>query len=129
VTADEPRPAELSRRVDDLRDEMRTSFQNIGVRLDRMPTNDILLAYLATRDQEMKTLGEDVKELTAAIAQERAERQAAVASERTDRESAIKEQAARIENSRRWGIGIALTALGVLVGVVTFIVNVSGGTP
>lgn len=127
MSVEEPRPAELSRRVDDLRDEMRTSFRDIGVRLDRMPTNDILLAYLATRDAEMKSMGENLKELTAGLAQERVERIAAVSTEQQARETAMKEQAARIEGSRRWGIGIALTGLGTLVGVVGFILNASGG--
>lgn len=126
MTDDEPRPAELSRRMNDLRDEMRTSFRDIGVRLDRMPTNDILLAYLATRDQEMKAISEDLKELTADLAQERSERMAADLTERTDREAQSKEQATRIEASRRWGIGIAISAAGVLLGVLGYITQIGG---
>jgi hypothetical protein len=121
MAEEEPRPAELSRRMNDLRDEMRTSFRDISVRLDRMPTNDILLAYLATRDAEMKAQGEDLKELTAGLAQERVERIAAVGAEQQAREAALEKMTIRIEASRRWGIGIALSGGSLLLGVVVFV--------
>lgn len=112
--------------MNDLRDEMRTSFRDIGVRLDRMPTNDILLAYLATRDQEMKAISEDLKELTADLAQERSERMAGDAAEVAARETAISGQASRIEASRRWGIGIALSGGTLILGVIAFITQLGG---
>lgn len=112
---EEPRPAEVWRRVNDLRDEMRTSFRDLGVRLDRMPTNDILLAYLATRDQEMKTLGENLKELTADLA-----------TERTERMAADTAQSERMTAGQRWALTFAVSVVVAVVGLAAFIINVSG---
>ena len=92
MTAEEPRPAELARRHDDLSARMAAGFNEIGRRLDRVPTTDIMLAYLATRDQEMKANSEDIKDLAKALADERAERLQAVERERAAREVSLAEE-------------------------------------
>lgn len=123
---EEPRPAELSRRIDDLSVRVAEGFREVGMRLDRMPTNDILLAYLATRDQEMKTNGEDIKDLAASLANERTERVQADAHEKAEREKADQRIVDSAATAKRWAVGVALTAGGTLLGVLTFVLDFGG---
>ena len=124
---EEPRPAELARQYTDLSKRMDAGFRDVGIRLDRMPTNDILLAYLATRDQEMKMLGEDVKEVVASLATETAERRAGLEAERHSRETQAKQDRERAEQTRRFTLSFALSCLVALIGVGAFILNLAPG--
>jgi hypothetical protein len=123
----EPRPAELSRRIDEVGKRMDAGFRDVGIRLDRMPTNDILLAYLATRDQEMKTLGEDVKDLAASLGKETAERRASMEAEKAARTLQAKEDRDRAEQTRRFAMTFALSAVVAMLGLSAFIINLAGG--
>lgn len=124
---DEPRPAELMRLYNELSVRVADGFHKIELRLDRMPTNDILLAYLATRDQEMKTNGDDIKELTAAIADERNERKAAD----KDVESRLNEKIAALEDRLQKGRTLAWSITGVVSAIILggggYIVTALGG--
>lgn len=138
---EEPRPAELSRRIDALDARVADGFRELAMRLDRMPTNDILLAYLATRDQEMKANGEDIKDLAGIMANERAERmqaderekaarERAIAEERRTREkeleaerTARKEAEDRADRDRKWNRTFALGIAGSFIGLAGMLIS------
>lgn len=117
MTAEEPRPAELARRIDALDARVAEGFRDFGIRLDRMPTNDVLLAYLATRDQEMKTNGEDIKDLTKGLADERSERMQA--------DQRIIDQAAA---AKRWIVTAGISGAVLFLGILGFVLDF-GGAP
>lgn len=98
-----PSTGELSRRMDALAKDVREGFSEIrsdlSNRFDKVPTNEIILAWLATRDAEVKALGDDVNELKIEIKSARAEASAA----------------------KRFGWQIAIGGGGLLLAVVTFL--------
>lgn len=127
---DEPRPAELLRLYNELSARVADGFHKIELRLDRMPTNDILLAYLATRDQEMRTNGEDIRDLVAALAEERVAREKAIAEERRAREKdlAAIEKARiasdeRADRDRKWARTFALGVVGTAIALIGMAIN------
>lgn len=112
---EEPRPAELSRRIDELSRRQDTAFRDISSRLDQMPTEKTLLALFATRDSEINGLREDVKTLDAALDAERTARQSGDEKIEDDRKA-----------DRKWTFGAIITAGGLVLAV---IVNIAQGIP
>lgn len=93
MSTEPPTIGEVSRRVDDLRSEVRDGNRGIHERLDKMPTNELLLAYLAKTDSEVAGLKEDVTEM------------------RSDLVGFKKS----IADARRWGIGAVISCGGLLI--------------
>lgn len=114
----EPTPNELSRRLDDLRDELRTGMKGLNERLDRMPTSELMTAYLAKTDTEITSLRDDVIELTKALSRERSER-----------ESGDKDIVAEAATAKRWAVGVAISGAVAVIGFVGFLLQVAGGSP
>lgn len=112
---EDPRPAELSRRIDELSRRQDDAFRDIGTRLDQMPTEKTLLALFASRDGAINGLVDDVKTLTAALEAERIARQAAITKVEEDRKA-----------DRKWTFGAIVTAGGLVLAV---IVNIAQGIP
>lgn len=94
-----PNNSELSRRLDDQRSEMREGFRGINERLDKVPTNELLLAYLAKTDGEVATVKEDVAEIKTDLA-------------------GFKKS---IAEARRWGMGAAISAGGVAIAALALL--------
>lgn len=101
---EEPRPAELSRRIDDLRDEVRAGNRGINERLDKMPTNEMLLLYLAKTDSELATVKGNVDEIKVEL-------------------DGFKKQ---IADARRWGIGALISAGGLIVAALGLARSIAG---
>ncbi len=93
MVTEPPNNSELSRRLDDQRSEMREGFRGLYERLDKVPTNELLLAYLAKTDAEVATVKEDVTEI------------------KRDLDGFKK----AISDARKWGIGAAISAGGLAV--------------
>lgn len=51
--AEEPSPRELERRMDDMRDEMRSGFAQINSRFDKVPTSELLMAHPNAWQQQL----------------------------------------------------------------------------
>lgn len=123
-----PRPDVLAERIEGLG----RRFTGVEQRLNGLATKDELVALIQSRDllttQQFNALMDDVKNLTAALATERAERMAADASEKTDRETGDKANEERVSRSRT----LALSAIGLVVSVVLgllVLINQIGGAP
>lgn len=128
--ADEPgpRPDVLAERIDGLG----RRFSGVEDRLSGLATKDELVALIQGRDQltaaQFAAQAEDIRNLTAALATERAERIAAVEKEATERTAGDKENEERANKSRTY----ALSAIGLVVTVVlglVALINQIGGTP
>lgn len=136
---DEPRPDVLAERIDGLG----RRFGNVERRLDGLATKDELVALIQSRDelanQRIMTLTEDVKDLTAALATERAERQAADAAaaaalrEALEKESVARQEAVKeVEKRSKDARAFALSAIGLGVTIVLALVALIsqyGGAP
>ena len=109
MTVEEPRPAELSRRIDDIRDEFREGLKGLNERLDRMPTNDLLTAYLASTNGQVEGLRTGLSEL-----------KAHVATVESGLRAEIDAQEKKAIDAKRWAIGALLSAGGLVLGVLTF---------
>lgn len=107
--ADEPTPGELSRRINDVRDEVRTGMTGINERLDRMPTNDLLGAYLAKTDGQVEGLRGIVGELKTELS-----------TAKTGWKADLQALEEKLTRNKQWAVGACLTALGTIVGVLTF---------
>jgi len=112
---EDPRPAELARRIDELARRQDSGFRDIGSRLDQMADEKTLLALFASRDGAITGLVDDVKSLTAALDAERVARQAAISKVEDDRKA-----------DRKWTFGAIITAGGLVLAV---IVNIAQGLP
>lgn len=102
----DPTPGELSRRIDGmdsrfdtLTGEIRDMGRSINERFDRMPTSELLTAYLAKTDAEVAALKEDVVEIKAALP--------------------LIEK--RIVDAKRWAIGAVISGGGLVVGALGLI--------
>lgn len=104
----------LAERIDNLLKQV----GGITLRMDSLATEKTLIALIEGRDRvygaQLKALGDDVNDALAAIATERAERMSALATEKTERMNADRENEERVARSRT----IALTAIGIAVTVV-----------
>jgi hypothetical protein len=112
VTDTGPSNGELSRRMDSLAKDMREGLSEIRAdlrdRFDKVPTNEIILAWLAARDAEVQNLRDDVGELKVEIKTVKSEASAA----------------------KRFAWQIAIAGGGLLLAVVTFLGDLlPGGTP
>lgn len=119
---DEPTPHELKRRQDDLLGEMRAGFQSLGRRLDQMPTNELLLAHMATWDTQLRAVREDVDEgrAMAAKTDSKIDRvavqlRAEIEKSTTETRSEIKDGRRESTTAKRWAIGAAISVAGLLV--------------
>ncbi|WP_418060817.1 hypothetical protein [Pimelobacter simplex] len=110
LMVDEPTTSELSRRVDALTDEVRTMGRGLNERLDRMPTSELLTAYLAKTDADVAVVKEDVAEIRADLAGFKVW---------VREEFAALEK--RITEGKRWAIGALISSGGLLVAVVGLI--------
>lgn len=102
----EPTAYELSRRIDGidarfdgLTVEIRDMGRSINERFDRMPTSELLTAYLAKTDAEVAALKEDVVEIKAQLP--------------------LIEK--RILDGKRWAIGALISSGGLIVAFIGLI--------
>lgn len=102
ASGEPPTTGEAWRRMDSITDELRSSFRAMNERLDKMPTNDLLVSYLTARDQRVTYIEQDVAKLDARI------------------DGVTKDLVAQ----RRWLVGTAIAALGVMVALVTLLRSV-----
>lgn len=119
---EEPRPTELSRRIDELRDEFRDGMKSLNERLDRMPTSELLTAYLAKSDSEMRGMREDIDEVrkTDAILD------AKVDKVNTELRGEIKDARKEAAEAKRFGMQIAVAGGGLLLALVGFLLRING---
>lgn len=110
TSSPEPTTGELSRRVDALTDEVRAGIRGLNERLDRMPTSELLTAYLAKTDAEVAAVKEDVAETRADLAGFKVW---------VREEFGALEK--RITEGKRWAIGALISSGGLLVAVVGLI--------
>lgn len=89
--------------------------RGINERLDKVPTNDLLLAYLSKTDSEVAGLKEDVEKVENALADDIAEIKSDLAGFKK-----------KIEEARRWGIGAAMSAGGLLIAAIGLARSVTG---
>lgn len=115
-----PGLGEVSRNVASLAKDVREGFRDVRAemseRFDKVPTNDVLLAVLASRDAEVKALRERID------------------AEESDRKDEDRRLERTIENLRddatagkRWAIGVAISAAVLFLGVIGFILDIGGG--
>lgn len=102
----DPTTGELSRRIDgmdsrfdSLTGEIRDMGRSINERFDRMPTSELLTAYLAKTDTEVAALKKDVSDI----------------------EIALPLIEKRIVEAKRWAIGALISGGGVLVAALGLI--------
>jgi CHASE3 domain sensor protein len=118
VTAEPPRNDVLAERIDNLASRI-GSMEN---RMDGLATEKTLIALIEGRDRvynaQLKALQDDINDLVAAQASERAERIAA------DREN--EERIARSRSIALAAIGITVT---VVLGLAGLLLQLSGGAP
>ena len=69
---DEPTSGEMWRRMDDMRNEMRSNFDSLNKRLDIMPTTELMMAHMATQESRIKAIEDDVSEIKTKTQQARA---------------------------------------------------------
>lgn len=118
MTVEEPRPSELSRRMDDFRDEFRTALKGIIERLDKVPTTDLLTAYLAKTDGEVAALKREIREVKDEHAKDEAELRAEIAKSNSELKTEIQASQTRAQEAKRWAVGVAISGGGLLVAVV-----------
>lgn len=111
-----PTPSELDRRVSDMAREQRDAFAALNARLDKFPTEQTILAYFATRDQQIGALERRLTQADKELEQER-----------RDREAGDKEIEKRAADARRWAIGTAVAVAGVVTAILGFVANLIGG--
>ncbi len=118
MTAEEPRPAELARRVDDVRDEVRALARSLNERLDKVPTTDLLTAYLAKTDAEVAEMKRQAQEAK----DEGARRDAELRVEIQERDAKLREEIAigqaRAQEAKRWALSASIAVGGLVVSVV-----------
>lgn len=124
---EEPRPAELSRRIDAIGKRLDDGFRDMSARFNEVPTEKTLLAYLAARDAEQRAMRDDIKDLATSLTKETAERRGAIEHERTARETQAKEDRDRAERTRQFFLGFAVTCGVAVTGLAAFIINLAGG--
>lgn len=60
---DEVTLGELGRRIDQLAHTVQTNHEATNARLDKVPTQDLLAAYMATLETRVKNVEDDVSEI------------------------------------------------------------------
>ena len=93
---------ETYRRIDGLTEEVREMRSSIDRRFDKMPTTEVLVEILKLRDQRMDHIEEDLRELG----------------------TRFDTFVARLENTRRWLIGVVVAASGVIIAIAGFVRSV-----
>lgn len=124
----EPTPAELSRRFDEMRQEIRDNFRDIKKDLAEVPSLQAITALFEVRDTRIAAQDKRIDELTRALATEVSNRQAADREEEKEREKALAILQEKIDAGRKWLVGTIISAAGILIGIATFLYNL-GGAP
>jgi hypothetical protein len=110
---DEPTLAELRRRVDETRTEMRSSFKSLGERLDKLPTGNELTLQFQSAQSQLDLVMREVARV-----------ESAGNKRMDDIEDDQETYANRLEANRKWLVSIAMTGAGVLIGLGGFIFSV-----
>ena len=111
--ADDITTGEMWRRQNDITTEVRTGFKSINERLDKFPTQELLLAHFGTWNAELAAVRKEVTDNKTAHDREIAE---VKADAEADRQGTVA--------ARRWAIGTALVGVSVFVGLAGFILTV-----
>lgn len=111
-----PSTSELDRRFSQMAEEQRAAFAALNARLDKFPTEQTILAYFATRDQQIGAQERRIAQLDKELEQER-----------RDREAGDKEIEKRAADARRWAIGTAVMVAGLITAILGFVANLLGG--
>lgn len=107
--ADEPTPGELSRRINDVREEVRSGMTGINARLDKMPTNELLTAYLQATTSQIEGLQSVVTEVKTELG-----------TAKTSWKAELDALEDKLLRNKQWAVTALLTAVGCVVGVLTF---------
>lgn len=124
----EPTPAELSRRFDEMRQEIRDNFRDIKKDLAEVPSLQAITALFEVRDTRIAAQDRRIDELTKALGTEVSNRQAADREEEKEREKSLAVLQEKIDAGRKWLVGTIITATGTFVGILAFLYNI-GGAP
>ena len=123
-----PRNDVLAERISGLNDR----FTSLEKQISGLATKEELIQLLAARDaltnSQLSDLREDVKNLTIALANERAERMAADTTESTDRKTGDKENEERANRARTFPLSAIGLVISVVLGLIALI-NQVGGPP
>lgn len=109
--ADEPGGWELKRSHEQLRQDMRDGFNQLGQRLDKVVTAEAFAAEQRRVDDKFKDLNDD-------IVTERSQRQDAIAEEKAAREKGDAAQQAALDklvSNQKWLIAAVLLPLAFFV--------------
>jgi outer membrane murein-binding lipoprotein Lpp len=112
---------ETNRRIDQLAGDVQAFRSEVNARLDKMPTADLLLAYMRERDTRISHLEDDVKEIRAESVGLRAEHDAEIekANARTD---ALRDEIGR---QRRFSQTLAISLAGLVLSVIGTVIVVA----
>jgi len=110
-----PTPSELDRRLTGMAEEQRLAFAALNARLDKFPTEQTILAYFATRDQQIGAQERRIAQLDKELEQER-----------RDRDAAIQRLETRAADTRRWTFGAVLGVVSIVVALLGFAANLLG---
>lgn len=117
----EPTTGEVARRVDALKEEMREGIRGLNERLDKMPTSQLLTAYLAKTDADVRAVDTKVDAVKADVVDLERQVETSVADLERQVVSAVSALEKKITDGRRWAIGALISSGGLLVAVVGLI--------
>src|SRR5690625_3900727 len=101
----EPRPVELSRRIDELSERMDKGFTTLNDRLDRVATKSDTEMYLKPIMVEVRSLRDDISELRNADA----DLNKRIESVNAELNTKIDRVSSEASGARKWGVGVALS--------------------
>jgi hypothetical protein len=110
IVADEPTPAEVTRRLDDFKDDVREDLRELRARFDRTVASDVYTADNRARDEREGALAARVKELE---------------DQRDAAERRSEDSKRRLAESRRWLIAAVLLPLGTAIAEI--VITLRGG--
>jgi hypothetical protein len=123
-----PRNDVLAERIGGLADRI----GGLERRMSELATEKTLIALIEGRDRtvnaQMKAMQDDIADLTAALATERAERMAADKQEKTDRETGDKTAEDRARFAKTLAISAISLMVAVVLGIATLISQIGGPT-
>lgn len=128
---DAPSPGELSRRIDSLASDFKTGFADLNTRLNDFPTEKTLLALLqgqqAEQSAHLRAVRDDVRGLTAELANERADRKAADKDAEDRATAKISALEDRLQKGRTLAWSITGVVAAIFIGAGGFIITGLGG--
>lgn len=119
----EPRPVELSRRIDELSERMDKGFTTLNDRLDRVATKSDTEMYLKPIMVEVRALRDDISELRNADA----DLNKRIESVNAELNTKIDRVSSEASGARKWGVGVALSVGTLVLGALAAVAQAIGG--